>query len=130
MYSSLAFDSADFASSRPLDMRSTKSLTEVNFNRGSRGSKPIHVRGLPVSPVPPHSLLSFPITSYFFAIISNLLRCLPTSRDLSQTIATIADHRRRPHSLTRHRPALSQRPSKYGRLGTIHGHLYTHIPHC
>ena len=87
------------------------------------------VRGLPVSPAPPHFLLSFPITSYFFAIISNLPRCLSTLRDLSQAIATIADHRRRPHSLARHRPALSQRPSKYGRLGTIHGHLYIHIPH-
>src|SRR3981189_1771373 len=86
------------------------------------------VRGLSDSPVPPLSFLSFPSTSYFFAIISNLLRCLSTSRDLSQTIATIADHCRRPHSLARHRPALSQRPSKYGRLGTIHGHLYIHIP--
>src|SRR3979490_845395 len=69
------------------------------------------------------------ITSYFSAIISNLPRCLSTSRDLPKTIATITDHRRRPHSLARHRPALSQRPSKYGRLGTIHGHLYIHIPH-
>src|SRR3979490_698423 len=76
-------------------------------------------RGLPVPPVPPHFLLSFPITSDPPAILSNLLRCLSTSPDLSQTIATIADHCRRPHSLAQHRPALSQRPSKYGRLGTI-----------
>ena len=63
--------------------------------------RPSTVRGLPVSPVPPHSFLSFPITSYSSAIISNLPRCLSSSRDLSQTIATIADHRRRPHSLAR-----------------------------
>src|SRR3981189_362528 len=51
----------------------------------------VTVRGLPDSPVPPHSFLSFPITSYPPAIISNLPRCLSTSRDLSQTIA---DHHR------------------------------------
>src|SRR3981189_2634757 len=87
----------------------------------------VTVRGLPDSPVPPHSFLSFPITSYPSAIISNLLRCLSTLRDLSQTIATIADHRRRPHSLARHCPALSQRPSKYGRLWYYTWSLvYTH----
>src|SRR3979490_1999168 len=45
------------------------------------------------------------ITSYFSAIISNLPRRLSSSRDLSQTIATIADHRRRPHSLAQPRTA-------------------------
>ena len=87
------------------------------------------VRGLPVSPVPPHFFLSLPIS----------LRPFPTSRDVfqprailrrpSQTIATIADHRRMPHSLAQPctaSPGLSQRPSNYGRLGTIHGHLYIH----
>src|SRR3981189_3469435 len=59
----------------------------------------VTVRGLPDSPVPPHSFLSFPITSYPPAIISNLPRCLSTSCGLSQTIATIAGHCRRPHSL-------------------------------
>src|SRR3981189_2419107 len=52
------------------------------------------VRGSPVSPVPPHSFLSFSITSYSSAIISNLPRCLSSLRDLSKTIADHRDHRR------------------------------------
>ena len=51
----------------------------------------VSVRGLPVSLVPPHFFLSFPITPYPPAIISNIPRSLLTLRDLSQTIA---DHRR------------------------------------
>jgi hypothetical protein len=54
----------------------------------------VNVRGLPDSPVPPPSLLSFPTTSYFSAIISNLPRCLSTSCDLPKTIADHRDHRR------------------------------------
>ena len=54
----------------------------------------VSVRGLPVSPVLPHSFLSVPITSYSLAIISNLPRCLSTSRDPSKTIADHRDHRR------------------------------------
>src|SRR3979490_1097659 len=63
--------------------------------RGSLGfSKRQTVRGLPVSPVLPHSFSSVPITSYSLAIISNSPRCLSTSRDPSKTIADHRDHRR------------------------------------
>src|SRR3981189_2037234 len=61
----------------------------------------VTVRGLPDSPVPPHFFLSFPITSYPPAIISNLLRCLSTLRNLSQTIATIAEGRIASHGIAR-----------------------------
>src|SRR3981189_816306 len=89
-------------------------------------AKPGSCKGTTRSPCTTTFIL---ITSSFSAIISNLPRCLSSSRDLSQTIATIADHRTRPHSLAQPRtasPGLSQRPSKYGRLGTVYGHLYIH----
>src|SRR3979490_868091 len=88
-----------------------------------------NVRGLPVSPVPPHFFLSLPIPSRSFPTSRDVFQPRAILRRPSQTIATIADHRRRPHSLAQPRtasPGLSQRPSKYGRLGTIHGHLYIH----
>src|SRR3981189_3307299 len=62
----------------------------------------LHCKGTTRSPCTTTFIL---ITSYFSAIISNLPRCLSSSRDLSQTIATIADHRRRPHSLAQPRTA-------------------------
>src|SRR3981189_913837 len=69
------------------------------------------------------------ITSYYFLSLCDHFQPRAIFRRPSQTIATIADHRRRPHSLAQPRPAspgLSQRPSKYGRLGTVYGHLYIH----
>ena len=53
----------------------------------------VAVRGLPVSPVPPHSFLSFPITSYFFAIISNLPRSFAGHRDHRRSLQKAAQPR-------------------------------------
>jgi hypothetical protein len=67
--------------------------------------KSMAVRGLPIPPVPPNFFLSPPITFYSSAIISNLARSLPTLHDLSHQQYSIADHRRRLHSLAQHRLA-------------------------
>jgi hypothetical protein len=64
-----------------------------------------NVRGLPISPVLPHSFLSFPITFYSLAIISNLVWSFPISRDHFHRWCFIANHHGRPHSIARHRPA-------------------------